>query len=138
MSLNLFSSLSDAMPTLADKEEYLRRMLDNMYKYKKEHGSAAVRIGVTGTGRAPNYRIEPDDYGKKLDEQLEEIDYLKWLNVERHKYYTAFNGLSHRRMNLRIHDFRDLNWTIKAMELKDVAKLLGELRGYWESALKHA
>ena len=38
--------------------EYVRRVLENMWECKRAFGSALVRIGVMGEGRAPNYRLE--------------------------------------------------------------------------------
>jgi HTH-type transcriptional regulator / antitoxin HigA len=44
--------------TLARPESYVRGVLENMYECKREHGNAAARIGITGGGVAPNYKIE--------------------------------------------------------------------------------
>jgi hypothetical protein len=56
--LALDSTLADVLATLAKPENYVRGMLENMYACKREHGNATARIGITGGGVAPNYRIE--------------------------------------------------------------------------------
>ncbi|TCJ37389.1 hypothetical protein E0504_20350 [Parafrankia sp. BMG5.11] len=44
----------------AEAERFLRRTLGVMSKLR-EHGNIVLRIGTTGTGVAPNYRIEIKD-----------------------------------------------------------------------------
>lgn len=44
--------IEDVLPTLSNPEEYVRVVLDNLYKCEREHTSCTVRIGVTGEGKA--------------------------------------------------------------------------------------
>ena len=50
--------LDDVLPTLNDPQEYVRVVLDNLYKCEREHDTCTVRIGITGEGKAPYYRID--------------------------------------------------------------------------------
>lgn len=52
------ASLEDVLPTLNDPSEYVRTVLDNLYKCERDHDSCTVRIGITGEGKAPYYRID--------------------------------------------------------------------------------
>jgi hypothetical protein len=49
-------TIADVLTTLSKPESYVRGMPEN--RCKREHGNAASRIGITGGGVAPNYRIE--------------------------------------------------------------------------------
>jgi hypothetical protein len=55
------STIADVAPTLRNPEEFVRRVLENLHGCKREHGAAAIRIGVVGRGIAPNYLIEYAD-----------------------------------------------------------------------------
>ena len=50
--------IEDVLPTLSNAEEYVRVVLDNLYKCERDHASCTVRIGITGEGKAPYYRID--------------------------------------------------------------------------------
>jgi hypothetical protein len=54
------ATLKDVRETLAKPAAYVCGVLDNLYKAAKQHGNAAVRIGVTGSGSMPYYRITYD------------------------------------------------------------------------------
>jgi hypothetical protein len=75
--------IADIIEDLRDPLDYVRRVLGNMHEFRQEHGSAAVRIGTTGRGIVPHYRIEPPDRPF-----LEDMDL----------YYVAFDGRSHKRL----------------------------------------
>src|SRR5215468_945288 len=55
-------SIADIVWYLTDPIEYLRSVVGNMYECKKRKGfendDPVVRIGTTGKGRAPHYRVE--------------------------------------------------------------------------------
>lgn len=40
---------------------YVSQVHQAMFERQKEHGPVVVRIGITGTGRRPSYRIETAD-----------------------------------------------------------------------------
>jgi len=52
------ATIADVVGTLNKPLEYVRRVLERMWECKRQFGIALVRIGVTGEGRTPNYRVE--------------------------------------------------------------------------------
>jgi len=50
--------ISDLLNTLSNPGNYVRRVLDTMYRMRREHGDITVRIGIEGNGFAPHYRID--------------------------------------------------------------------------------
>jgi hypothetical protein len=63
----------------APATEYVRKIVEHMWDCRRQFSDPSVRIGVTGEGRAPNYRIE---YTQNTD--------------GRHSIFAVYNGLSHR------------------------------------------
>lgn len=99
-------TLHDILPTLQNKTEYVRVVLDNLYKCERDHASCSVRIGITGEGKAPYYRI---DYTEE--------DGSKGL-------YGSFAG----KIAGEGIETHEETWSTQAMSKTDVANLLGELR----------
>ena len=58
MKISPGATIADITHLLADAEEYVRRIMENMMSGPYDRDDAVVRIGVSGTGIAPNYRIE--------------------------------------------------------------------------------
>lgn len=58
MKISPGATIADITHLLADGEEYVRRIMENMMSGPYDRDDAVVRIGVSGTGIAPNYRIE--------------------------------------------------------------------------------
>jgi hypothetical protein len=58
MSIENDATIADLLNSLNKPREYVQRVYENMWECKLEHGNASVRIGITGAGRAPYYRIE--------------------------------------------------------------------------------
>lgn len=54
-------TLRDLSRTLAEPEEFVRRVLGAMHVERKARGAIVVRLGRTGTGVAPNYRFDAPD-----------------------------------------------------------------------------
>ena len=52
------ATITDLLNSLNKRRDYVHGVFTNMWKCKREYGSASVRIGVSGAGRSPNYRIE--------------------------------------------------------------------------------
>ena len=125
------ATVADVAGKLNKLTEYIRRVVEHMWECKRQCGMAFVRIGVTGAGRAPNYRIE---YRGK--EHL-------WV-------FGVHNGLSHRKDeslgdgvvdidNDKLQASEDTSsspdryirrehWSTREMPLEEVAVLLGKLR----------
>jgi hypothetical protein len=130
------ATVEDIVGRLNAATEYVRRLSEHMWECRREFGMASVRIGVTGAGRAPNYRIE---YIKDGD-QLPSI-------------FGVYNGLSHRKVedlgepapvdpdvlfgdkepdpNAPTNPDRFLrgeHWSTRVVSLDEVAVMLGNLR----------
>lgn len=61
LSMKLLSdaTLSDVLPTLSgDKRVYVATVRHQMEKAQREYGPVHVRIGVTGNGSLPSFRID--------------------------------------------------------------------------------
>ena len=119
------ATIRETLGSLLHPEEYVRRILEKMYECRSHRGSASVRIGVTGEGRAPNYRTE----------------YL--LDGVR-KVFAVYSGLSHEQREdlgeltldnlfgderMPDHALQGEHWSTRAMELGEVTALIGEIRG---------
>jgi hypothetical protein len=123
-TLSQDATTADVLATLARPESYVRGMLENMYECKREHGNAVARIGVTGGGVAPNYRIE-----------FEHEEPLLGFSGFKVGIVGVFDGRSHKIIQW-IDDIaqedgipvRDENWSSRSMSLSDVAALLGQIR----------
>jgi hypothetical protein len=130
------ATIADIVGRLNKPMEYVRSVLEHMWECRREFGSASVRIGVMGEGRAPNYRLE---YAKE--------------GMSHAAVFKAYNGLSHKpieglgQWNLTDEDFvaaldgtntelpptpdhtlRGEHWSSRVMRLEDVSTLLGQLR----------
>ena len=94
--------------TRSESERFLRNVIGVMRRAQKEHGPVITRMGVTGTGQAPNYRLELPG-GKAL---------------------LAINGANHERWpEGEPFDGPD-NWSSACMALEDVEDILASLTGY--------
>jgi hypothetical protein len=51
------STIATVWPTLTHQKAYLSGALHKMRQCNTEHGNARIRIGVTGTGQKPYYRV---------------------------------------------------------------------------------
>jgi hypothetical protein len=102
------ATIADVIPTLQNPEEYLRVVLDNMFRCKQERDSPLVRIGITGTGQVPYHRVSFT--GANGDEEL----------------FGAFDGR---------HPFKEGNtlersWSSATLTIEEVQELLGQQRGW--------
>lgn len=127
-TLPLDATIINVLATLAKPEGYVRGMLENMYACKREHGNTTARLGITGGGVAPNYRIEfeNDDYALKVGG----VSFFKIGIVG------VFDGRSHKLIewidNVAQEDgipVHDSHWSNRAMTIDDVSMFLGRIRG---------
>lgn len=82
------------MSSLSRPEEYLCQVLRTFYQVKKIHGDVIVRIGITGQGKMPHYRID----GMK-GTPIQAFDYLgepfpNYRPVDTEAWSTAFMTFS--------------------------------------------
>ena len=96
--------------TLLDKPEtFVRQVVGVMHQAAKECGEVVMRLGITGTGQAPNYRIEHAEDGSPI---------------------VAINGANHKAWADGENFSAAPNWSTAVMTKEEVANLLGEIREY--------
>lgn len=102
------ATIRDVLPTLTNKEEYVRIVLGHMRDRRTQHGHAFVRIGVTGSGKIPSHKIVYND------PEGNEILFDAWGEN------TPFRGV-------KIHE---QTWSQTRMSWDEVSALIGEIRNY--------
>ncbi len=123
------ATIVDIAAHLSNPVKYVRGVLGNLYVCMGEHkhdvivdsdgtevpisNDVQVRIGVTGRGRAPHYRVER---GWEVD---------RWSSDA--KVYGIFDGRSHKTLMEWTDAIKDEHWSEKPASFDDVEKLLGEL-----------
>src|SRR5437879_5011039 len=89
------ATIADVAGHLTKPTEYVRQVLAKMLDCRRDYAEPSVRIGVTGKGRSPHYRIEyPSDPFPAI--------------------FDAFHGASHKK--LVDEDYlRDEHWSRRSM-----------------------
>jgi hypothetical protein len=103
------ATITDALPGIIGKEEYVRQIVGNLMECKRAHGNASVRIGITGDGTAPYNRIS------------------YFNDAEKEIAFGAFVGASPFKNSMRVNDD---TWSTASMTFAEVQALLGELRQF--------
>jgi hypothetical protein len=103
------ATITDALPGIIGKEEYVRQIVGNLMECKRAHGNASVRIGITGDGTAPYNRIS------------------YFNDAEKEIAFGAFVGASPFKNSMRVNDD---SWSTASMTFAEVQALLGELRQF--------
>lgn len=111
---------------LADPEEFLRNVARNLREREKAlQRPCTVRIGLSGSGKFPNYRIEP----------IMEGDEPSWAELAAKN--TAFGGKSHK---VQMSGLLSEHWSRTAMTTDQADMLrqavIGEKRPLSRFALK--
>lgn len=132
------ATLEDVVGQLSKPEDYIRRVLENMLRCKKQNNSAYLRLGVLGTGQIPNYRIEYLGKAGKITAGITGKQEAKIV-------FGAFNGRNHIEMvGIGDYDIDQLfageerpervlhygHWSEKAMTVEEVQGLLGQIRQF--------
>ncbi|MDT0507602.1 hypothetical protein [Novosphingobium sp. MMS21-SN21R] len=108
------STLLDLSGKIDDLEDFVRQVFGVMRLASKEHGAALImRLGITGAGRAPNYRLEMVETGQAV---------------------MAIDGANHRPWPDGSRFDAPANWSSSTMTLEQVQQLLGDIRG-WRGAM---
>lgn len=102
-------TLRDVLPSLDKPKSFVRQVVGVMHEAAKDHGDIIMRLGVTGTGRAPNYRLESAAGGVPIM-ALDGANHKRWADGE------SFSSAP--------------NWSTAVMTKDEVATLLGDIRGY--------
>jgi len=108
-SLQPDATITDALPGIIGKEEYVRQIVGNLIACKRAHGNANVRIGITGDDTAPYNRIS------------------YFNDAEKEIAFGAFVGASPFKSSMRVSDD---SWSTASMTFAEVQALLGELRQF--------
>lgn len=106
-------------------EEYIKGIYSNARKFAAKHGAWVVRLGVGGTGYAPNYRIEfatsPEEAtreaiesGLKGDAYVPALEALTAAN-------TMYGGTSHKVLK---HGLADDKWSSVTDNEEDIRAIL--------------
>ena len=103
------ATLRDLLSSLDKPESFVRQVVGVMHEAAKEYGEIVMRLGVRGTGRAPNYRIKRAEGGAPL---------------------MALDGANHKRWADGENFAAAPNWSSAIMTKHELANLLGEIRGY--------
>ena len=111
------SKVSDIVGTLSNPTEYVRRIIENFVGDKFDRQNAVVRIGVTGAGIVPHYKIEYPTIIK-----IAGVDHSM-------KAARIYHGSSHKEMKTFANeDAREEHWSTASMSFGDLTTLIGELR----------
>lgn len=102
--------VADVVGTLIKAEDYVIRIVQELMACKSKNGSARVRIGITGEGKVPAFKI------LYLDEAGSEVLYKVY---DGYGNGTAFAGLH----------IQEGTWSGDFSELKEVQNVLGDIRG---------
>lgn len=119
--LNGNETIRDVVSSLAKPEPYVRGVLGNMSDFRRRGIDPIVKIGTTGQGIYPHYRIEPAN-GDGSDIGAEITAFLETM--------IAFGGRNHKPMEWTAFDVRGEHWSEESMTYDEVQTLLGSLRGY--------
>lgn len=126
------ATIADVLSELDQPEDYVRQVFGNMTPIFRQHGAAVVRIGTTGTGFSPHYRIDPGDgfnaatakFG--LDGSEPDADANDYFEA----HFVAFDGRNHQqRGEWGSGTLMEQNWSEGRMTYDEVKALLGKIRG---------
>jgi hypothetical protein len=112
---------ADLSHTLADPVNWLNGVVSNFVSHGYDSETSAIRIGITGRGIAPNYKIEEPSNAFVL-----QIGAQKFEMTETPA--RTFNGRDYEEMTeLDNLERRDENWSAAAMKFIEAKALLATL-----------
>src|SRR5262245_12879910 len=115
------SRVSDLIPILSDPTEYVIGILGNFLSYGYDPETSSVRIGVTGAGVCPNYKIEEPSFS-----HIVAVGSLRCLFTATPAH--TFSGRNHREMTeLDDQGRHDENWSTATMSFAELKALLSNL-----------
>ena len=123
------ATIADIVDDLNAPEEYVRQVVGHMWDCWRQHDAASVRIGVTGRGRAPHYRIEHQKgvfavYRGSGHTQIEDLGEQPAIDI----FAFLGEGPSKPKEPSPDHIFMDEHWSSRVMTFDEVKTLLGQLR----------
>lgn len=108
MKLSKNATLRDVRALLANPEDFVRKAFGVIRTAWKEDNGVTLRLGITGTGQFPNYRIESSGGIPIL--ALDGANHQPWPDGEQ------FDGVG--------------TWSSTTMSKNEVEELLGEIRNF--------
>ncbi|RAZ88505.1 hypothetical protein DPM33_23560 [Mesorhizobium hawassense] len=104
--------------TLDNPRVYVEGLFNKMHDYKRLHGSAFVRIGITGGGRIPHYRLEPTnsttgflaEFGNGIGDLA--------------RHFEAYHGQTHKQLDWGMSRLKGENWSRVYMSYEQIRELL--------------
>ncbi len=115
------SRISDIFHVLSDAVEYVRGVVSNFVSHGYDCETSAVRIGVTGAGVFPNYKIEEPSVPVTVTVLSRQFEMI--MTPAR-----TFSGRNHREMTeLDDHERHDENWSTDTMSFAELKALLSNL-----------
>lgn len=103
------ATLRDLKLSASERESFVRRAFGVIHQAAKDDPNVVLRLGVTGTGQAPNYRLEKGEAGTLI---------------------MAINGANHQPWNEGDKFDGSCTWSEATMSKADVEGLLGEIRNF--------
>jgi hypothetical protein len=112
----------DLTAPLPKREEYLRRVVQNLDGHGAHRGAITVRIGVAGQGISPHYKFEtPMEYRLM---NLQGTGEGRTAVIP--EAFIIYHGASHEKMTaFQLEDVRESHWSTKAMSYDDVRTIFG-------------
>jgi hypothetical protein len=102
-------TLRDLLQKFENPDDFVRRAFGVLHDASKEHGDVVMRLGLTGTGKRPNYRLEEAATGRPIV-AIDGNNHQPWPGDE---------------------DFTSAaNWSERVMSKNEVAELLAEIRNF--------
>jgi hypothetical protein len=115
------SRISDLVHVLSDPIEYVRGIISNFAFYGYDRETSRIRIGVTGAGVFPNYRIEEPSIPSTLTVGSRRFELTKTPA-------RTFSGRNNREMTeLDDHFWNDENWSAETEKIAELEVLLSNL-----------
>ncbi|MDD1498484.1 hypothetical protein PVA19_08665 [Agrobacterium sp. CNPSo 3708] len=112
--------------------DWLPAMYGNFIKAQKKYGPSCVRIGLSGKGHSPNYRIEPlNEPPKATPEEFEKALLYDGSHPQVDKMIarnTAFSGRSHKQPSTLQGSLDQENWSSAVNTEIEIKDLLQQVR----------
>ncbi len=115
------TTLAEFVLVLADPVGYVTGMLSNFVTYGYDEGNSTIWIGVTGSGIAPNYKIEEPSRPVVINVRGNEMTMTATPG-------RTFSGRNHREMTeLNDLERHDDHWGAHTMTFAELKILLSQL-----------
>lgn len=122
------SRIGDVIPFLSDPIEYVTGIISNFVSYGYDCDSSEIRIGVSGAGVYPNYKIEKPS--RRVTLTIARLQLEMTITPAR-----TFSGRNHREMTeLDDCERHGNHWSTARMNFAQLRALLSDLS---QSATRH-